>query len=105
MTEDSVRSQQQGSCTILTLNRPDKLNALDAEAHLLLWRRIDEAAADDDCRTIILTGAGRGFCAGQDLSSGSSIRPVRRTWAPASKNTTIRSFVGCASCRSRSSAR
>ena len=68
MTEDSVRSHQQGSCTILTLNRPDKLNALDAEAHLLLWRRIDEAAADDDCRTIILTGAGRGFCAGQDLS-------------------------------------
>jgi 2-(1,2-epoxy-1,2-dihydrophenyl)acetyl-CoA isomerase len=53
---------------ILTLNRPDKLNAFNAGLHLALRAAMDEAEADKSCRAIILTGAGRGFCAGQDLS-------------------------------------
>jgi 2-(1,2-epoxy-1,2-dihydrophenyl)acetyl-CoA isomerase len=53
---------------ILTLNRPDKLNALDAPTHALLRQLLTEAAAAADCRAIILTGSGRGFCTGQDLS-------------------------------------
>ena len=52
----------------LTLNRPDKLNAFVAEMHGLLREAISKAEADASIRAVLLTGAGRGFCAGQDLS-------------------------------------
>jgi 2-(1,2-epoxy-1,2-dihydrophenyl)acetyl-CoA isomerase len=52
----------------LTLNRPDKLNAFVAEMHGLLREAISKAEADAAIRAVLLTGAGRGFCAGQDLS-------------------------------------
>jgi 2-(1,2-epoxy-1,2-dihydrophenyl)acetyl-CoA isomerase len=51
----------------ITLNRPDGLNALNAEMHAALMAALAEAEADPDCRAVLLTGAGRGFCAGQDL--------------------------------------
>jgi 2-(1,2-epoxy-1,2-dihydrophenyl)acetyl-CoA isomerase len=53
---------------VLTLNRPDKLNSFNADLHGALRSALDEAEADKGCRALILTGAGRGFCAGQDLS-------------------------------------
>lgn len=53
---------------VITLNRPDKLNAFNVEQHEALKAALEDAAAADDCRALILTGAGRGFCAGQDLS-------------------------------------
>lgn len=52
---------------VLTLNRPDRLNAFNDELHAALREALASCAADDDCRAVILTGAGRGFCAGQDL--------------------------------------
>jgi 2-(1,2-epoxy-1,2-dihydrophenyl)acetyl-CoA isomerase len=52
----------------LSLNRPDRLNALNAEMHGALMTALAEAEADRECRAILLTGAGRGFCAGQDLA-------------------------------------
>ncbi|MFS8038908.1 2-(1,2-epoxy-1,2-dihydrophenyl)acetyl-CoA isomerase PaaG [Xanthobacter sp. AM11] len=52
----------------VTLNRPERLNALDATLHGELSAALD-AAAEDDCRAVLITGAGRGFCAGQDLSA------------------------------------
>jgi 2-(1,2-epoxy-1,2-dihydrophenyl)acetyl-CoA isomerase len=51
----------------ITLNRPDRLNALTAEMGTTLAAALSEAEADPECRAILLTGAGRGFCAGQDL--------------------------------------
>jgi 2-(1,2-epoxy-1,2-dihydrophenyl)acetyl-CoA isomerase len=51
----------------ITLNRPDRLNALTAEMGTTLLAALNEAEADPECRAILLTGAGRGFCAGQDL--------------------------------------
>lgn len=54
--------------TKLTLNRPQKLNAFDAGLHAALLRALDDAARDPACRAVLLTGAGRGFCAGQDLA-------------------------------------
>lgn len=51
----------------LTLNRPDKLNAFDADMHDALYAAFDRAGRDDGVRAILLTGAGRAFCAGQDL--------------------------------------
>ncbi|NNM71722.1 2-(1,2-epoxy-1,2-dihydrophenyl)acetyl-CoA isomerase PaaG [Enterovirga aerilata] len=51
----------------ITLNRPEKLNSFTVELHRQLAAALDEAAADETCRAVLLTGAGRGFCAGQDL--------------------------------------
>ena len=53
--------------TILRLNRPDRLNAISFGLVADLHDALDEVAADDDCKVAILTGAGRGFCAGLDL--------------------------------------
>ncbi|MCA0255428.1 MAG: 2-(1,2-epoxy-1,2-dihydrophenyl)acetyl-CoA isomerase PaaG [Proteobacteria bacterium] len=51
----------------LTLNRPDKLNAFNEEMHLALRAGFEKAHNDPSVRAVLLTGAGRGFCAGQDL--------------------------------------
>jgi 2-(1,2-epoxy-1,2-dihydrophenyl)acetyl-CoA isomerase len=51
----------------ITLNRPEKLNSFNREMALLLQAKLDEAATDDGVRCIYLTGAGKGFSAGQDL--------------------------------------
>ena len=59
----------QGIATI-TLDRPDKLNAYNAQMRLELELMFDETDADDDVRAVIVTGAGRAFCAGADLSAG-----------------------------------
>ncbi|MEQ8814526.1 MAG: 2-(1,2-epoxy-1,2-dihydrophenyl)acetyl-CoA isomerase PaaG [Thalassobaculum sp.] len=53
----------------LTLNRPDKLNAFDEAMHRALHAALDEARWDETVRAILLTGAGRAFCAGQDLAA------------------------------------
>ena len=53
--------------TRITLNRPDKLNAMNTELVQQLHRALDDVAVDPACRVVVLTGAGRGFCAGLDL--------------------------------------
>lgn len=53
--------------TRITLNRPEKLNAMTSELVQSLHRTLDEITADHECRVVVLTGAGRGFCAGLDL--------------------------------------
>jgi enoyl-CoA hydratase len=52
---------------VLTLNRPDKLNAMNAELCEALHQTVNELRADRSCRAVVVTGAGRGFCAGVDL--------------------------------------
>jgi enoyl-CoA hydratase/carnithine racemase len=54
----------------ITLNRPDKLNAYTATMGAELARAFDAADADDAVRVVLVTGAGRGFCAGADMSAG-----------------------------------
>jgi len=51
----------------LTLNRPDRLNSFNVEMHQELQSALDDIATDGETRCLVLTGAGRGFCAGQDL--------------------------------------
>src|SRR5712691_4549476 len=55
---------------VITLNRPDRLNSFSDGMHAALMTALLETEADKTCRALILTGAGRGFCAGQDLSDG-----------------------------------
>src|SRR5712691_3333766 len=64
-------SQAAGVLTI-TLNRPEKLNAFNPEMHQLLRQAIERAADDAGIRALLLTGSGRGFCAGQDLAERSA---------------------------------
>ncbi|MCG8595449.1 MAG: 2-(1,2-epoxy-1,2-dihydrophenyl)acetyl-CoA isomerase PaaG [Kiloniellales bacterium] len=65
--ESSVLSEIGGGVAVVTLNRPDKLNAFNEEMHLALRAVLERAEADSSVRALLLTGAGRGFCAGQDL--------------------------------------
>jgi enoyl-CoA hydratase/carnithine racemase len=69
MTETVQYSVDAGVATI-TLNRPDKLNALNIEMYEGLLAALDQTDADDGVRAVIVTGAGRAFCAGADLSGG-----------------------------------
>ncbi|MEE3330824.1 MAG: crotonase/enoyl-CoA hydratase family protein [Myxococcota bacterium] len=63
--------------TTLTLNRPDRLNAFTTRMGRELIEVFDRADRDDAVRVIVVTGAGRGFCAGADLSSGGSTFDAR----------------------------
>jgi enoyl-CoA hydratase/carnithine racemase len=69
MTEAVQYAVDAGVATI-TLNRPDKLNALDIDMYEGLLAALDETDGDDTVRAVIVTGAGRAFCAGADLSGG-----------------------------------
>jgi 2-(1,2-epoxy-1,2-dihydrophenyl)acetyl-CoA isomerase len=53
----------------ITLNRPERLNAIDPELADALPRAVDDASRSDDVRVVVITGAGRGFCSGLDISS------------------------------------
>jgi 2-(1,2-epoxy-1,2-dihydrophenyl)acetyl-CoA isomerase len=57
-----------GAVRVLTLNRPASLNSFDTEMHARLRLALEDAAGDAAVRALVLTGAGRAFCAGQDLN-------------------------------------
>jgi 2-(1,2-epoxy-1,2-dihydrophenyl)acetyl-CoA isomerase len=61
-----VLSEREGAVLTITLNRPDVFNAFNAALHAALGEALD-AAASTEVRAVVITGAGRGFCAGQDL--------------------------------------
>jgi 2-(1,2-epoxy-1,2-dihydrophenyl)acetyl-CoA isomerase len=68
MANDTVLVERSGGITRLTLNRPDKLNSFNRDLGEALGAAITAAERDPQCRVVVLTGAGRGFCAGQELS-------------------------------------
>ena len=65
--EPSLLVDRRDGWTALTLNRPGRLNAFNEDLHRALAAALDASAADASCRAVLITGAGRGFCAGQDL--------------------------------------
>ena len=72
MTDTSTSTvlyEEHGPVAVVTLNRPAALNSFDRQMHHDLWAAFDQAEANAQIRAMVLTGAGRGFCAGADLSS------------------------------------
>lgn len=72
MAEDQILYQKDNGIGIITLNRPEKLNACTFYMYRRLAEIMEEIKNDDAVRVVILTGAGRGFCAGADLSGPES---------------------------------
>ena len=71
-----VETTRDGAVLTITLNRPDVLNAFTAELHRQLVGALKEAR-EDDVRAVVITGAGRGFCVGQDLNEfGEAARDI-----------------------------
>src|SRR4051812_44966776 len=68
MDEAPILVDRRDGYRVLTLNRPARLNAFTEAMHVALRDALAEAEADGDCRALLITGAGRGFCAGQDLN-------------------------------------
>ncbi|MDI9332370.1 MAG: enoyl-CoA hydratase-related protein [Alphaproteobacteria bacterium] len=69
MTDSLVLYEEHDAVALVTLNRPNNLNSLNLETHQALWAAFDRAEANPSTRALVLTGAGRGFCAGADLSA------------------------------------
>ena len=68
MTEQNVLYEARGSVALVTLNRPQALNSFTRAMHRDLWAALDRLEADPSMRALVITGAGRGFCAGADLA-------------------------------------
>ena len=67
MNYETIILESKDSVATLTLNRPEKLNALDRKMAEELESTVAEIVKDRDVRTLIITGAGRGFCSGADV--------------------------------------
>ena len=99
MNYENILFQNDAGIARITLNRPDRLNSFTMAMHAELRDALDRIKADSSVRVLLLTGAGRGFCAGQDLSDR-AVAPggkpvdlgetVAQWWAPLVK--TLRSL-------------
>jgi 2-(1,2-epoxy-1,2-dihydrophenyl)acetyl-CoA isomerase len=77
----AVGITRDGAVATVTLNRPDKLNALDRPTRWQLVTALREVAADDAVRAVVLTGTGRAFCVGQDLAAVEELEHADETVA------------------------
>ena len=75
LTSGPVLSEKVGAVAVVTLNRPDKLNAIDIPLRLALAGAIEAADRDSSVRAVVLTGAGRAFCSGGDIASMERMDP------------------------------
>jgi enoyl-CoA hydratase/carnithine racemase len=69
MTYQSILSETRDRIATITLNRPERLNALNDAMVEEVWQAVQAAAADGEVRVIVLTGAGRAFCSGADVGN------------------------------------
>jgi 2-(1,2-epoxy-1,2-dihydrophenyl)acetyl-CoA isomerase len=68
MSDTTLLHDRRDGYSVITLNRPERLNSFNESQHVALRAALGACAADEEVRAIVLTGSGRGFCAGQDLS-------------------------------------
>ncbi len=87
MTDEpkNIRIAVQGAVATITLNRPQRLNAYTVEMGIELFRSLAELDRREDIRAIIVTGEGRGFCAGADLETGGDTFARERAWQAAAE--------------------
>jgi len=81
--DETILVERRQGYRMVTLNRPARLNSFNEDMHLALRAALAEIEADKACRALLLTGAGRGFCAGQDLSDrvmGEGAEPPDLGW-------------------------
>jgi len=71
---ETIRIEKQDGLAILTLNRPERLNAVNGAMHSELMQIFLDVQADSEVRAAVLTGAGRAFCAGGDFGGGANMR-------------------------------
>ena len=86
--ENPLLTELDAGVLTITLNRPDRLNAFNEPMHLALRAAFERAHDEDAIRAVLLTGAGRGFCAGQDLGD----RDPRKMDAPPDLGYTLETF-------------
>lgn len=79
----TVLVERRGPVAVVTLNRPERLNAIIPEVFADLERALRQIGADRDCRAVVLTGAGRSFCTGMDLRAtfGEDGDPIQSAYA------------------------
>ena len=92
MSDALVLVAQEGAVRTITLNRPQALNSFTAAMHEQLAAALAEAERDRSVRCLVLTGAGRGFCAGQDLSDPTVAPNLEPGAAPTDVGTAIERF-------------
>ena len=86
MTEqETIHTAIDRGVATITLNRPERLNAYTVGMGIELYSTIAELDADNEVRVIVVTGAGRAFCAGADLASGGDTFSGERTWEAAAE--------------------
>ncbi|MCP1200421.1 2-(1,2-epoxy-1,2-dihydrophenyl)acetyl-CoA isomerase PaaG [Notoacmeibacter sp. MSK16QG-6] len=88
--EASVLTSLDGGLLTITLNRPEKLNSFNKAQQIAFREAFEEAERNDDIRAVLLTGAGRAFCAGQDLGD----RDPRKMDGPPDLSATLREGYG-----------
>ena len=72
----SILLEIKSNVAVITLNRPDKFNSFNREMALALQKVLNECGADENVRSILITGAGKAFCAGQDIAELTGDNPL-----------------------------
>lgn len=86
MNHQTIRARVEGTVAVITLHRPERLNAYTAEMGRELFGALADYDDDDEVRAIVVTGEGRAFCAGADLAAGGETFAGSDTWKPAREN-------------------
>jgi 2-(1,2-epoxy-1,2-dihydrophenyl)acetyl-CoA isomerase len=87
MTYEAVLYETRGPVAIITLNRPERLNAIGPAVREEVHAAVEAAQADDAIRAAVITGAGKGFCSGADLSGAATRMAAGGAALPAATNT------------------
>ena len=90
MTYNCIRYETRDKILTITLNRPDNLNAFTVEMAYELIDAFNRASEDDDVSAIVVTGEGRAFCAGMDLSTEGNVFGLDESLSPSMEDMTLR---------------
>lgn len=82
---ETIRLERDGPVALLTLHRPERLNAYTVQMGIELFGALHELDLDDAVRAIVVTGEGRAFCAGADLAAGGQTFAGERSWEAAAR--------------------